>query len=196
VCYCWGDNTWGQLGDGTTTDRLSPRAVTSGLKFRQLNVGLRHTCGLTTDGAAYCWGSNIFGELGNGWFSGFNDPHPRPIRVRGGLAYRQVNAGYAHTCGVTTNNVAYCWGLNHVGQLGIGTKTGPERCFGKEPCSTTPAQVLGGLSFRGVGGMGLQHSCGVITDDRAYCWGSNFDGQLGDGTTTDRLVPTAVSGPM
>src|SRR5207247_1798389 len=99
------------------------------------------------------------------------------------LSFRQVSAGGLHTCGVTTSNVAYCWGANGHGQLGDGTITLRSR----------PVAVAGGHSFRQVS-TGDRHTCGLTTDNRVYCWGFNIAGQLGDGTTTDRLRPTAVAG--
>ncbi|MGQ0642048.1 MAG: RCC1 domain-containing protein [Gemmatimonadaceae bacterium] len=68
AAYCWGDNRWGQLGDGTTVDRLVPTLVVGGLDFAELDTGGVHTCGRTTAGVVYCWGSNTEGELGDGTF--------------------------------------------------------------------------------------------------------------------------------
>jgi alpha-tubulin suppressor-like RCC1 family protein len=97
------------------------------------------------------------------------------------LAFRQVSAGGEHTCGVTTDDRAYCWGRNFSGELGDGTTTD----------HSTPVAVTGGLRFRQVSAGGA-HTCGLTTDDRAYCWGAG--GLLGDGTTTPRLNPVAVAG--
>jgi alpha-tubulin suppressor-like RCC1 family protein len=184
--YCWGWNINGQLGDGTRDDRPLPVAVAGGLRFRQVSAGQYHTCGVTTDDRAYCWGYNRQGQAGDG-----SDlaRHKRPVRVDGGRRYRMVSAGGLHSCGVTTDDRAFCWGLGSSGQLGNNKLVG----------SATPTAVAGGLAFlrvvagetqRGAG----YHSCGVATDQRAFCWGANLDGQLGDGTTTTRLRPTAVAG--
>jgi alpha-tubulin suppressor-like RCC1 family protein len=109
------------------------------------------------------------------------------------LVFRQVSAGaQGYTCGVTTDDRAYCWGYNFYGNLGIGTDTGPETCS-DWPCSTRPVAVTGGLRFRQVSA-GLDFTCGITTDDRAYCWGRNYKGQLGDDTQTERLTPTPVAG--
>jgi alpha-tubulin suppressor-like RCC1 family protein len=110
------------------------------------------------------------------------------VAVAGGRSFRQVSSGSDHTCGVTTGNVAYCWGLNNIGQLGEGS--GAFR-------RVRPMAVAGGLRYEAVStGADGRHSCGVTTGDQAYCWGYNFRGQLGDGTTTDRSTPVAVAGAM
>jgi alpha-tubulin suppressor-like RCC1 family protein len=83
---------------------------------------------VTTGDLAYCWGENFYGQLGVGT-SDF-EPHPRPLRVRGGLAFVRVNAGQLTTCGLTAANTANCWGDNLFGQLGLGTSTGPQQCGG------------------------------------------------------------------
>jgi alpha-tubulin suppressor-like RCC1 family protein len=167
------------------------------LSFREVSAGANHTCGVTPDNRAYCWGLNFDGRLGNGTNAGpeICDNFPcstRPVAVAGGLRFRLVSAGGDHTCGVTPGNLAYCWGFNAAGQLGNGTNTGPETCAFGRACSTRPVAVAGGLPFRQVAA-GLDHTCGATPAKHAYCWGSNFFGQLGDGTTTDRPRPVPVA---
>ena len=120
------------------------------------------------------------------------------------LVFTQVSAGGLdfvgqHACGLTSDGKAYCWGYNDDGQLGNGTRTGPEICHSNQnadvACSTRPVAVAGGLVFRQVSAGGT-HTCGVTTDRRAYCWGQNVSGNLGDGTTTRRLAPVAVHGGL
>jgi alpha-tubulin suppressor-like RCC1 family protein len=100
------------------------------------------------------------------------------------LAFYQVSAGRYHTCGVTTDNRAYCWGRNSEGQLGNGTATIP---------ATRPVAVAGTLRFRQISASSYT-TCAVTTDYRAYCWGWNYVGQLGDGTTTPHQRPNPVAG--
>jgi alpha-tubulin suppressor-like RCC1 family protein len=178
--YCWGRNDYGQLGDGTFDNRTTPVAVAGGLRFREVEAGSVHTCGIVdlTD-AAYCWGSNNNGEVGDGTL-GTN--RASPVLVLGGLHWRQLSAGNGHTCGVITGNRAYCWGSNNRGQLGDGSSGGLQ---------IRPTRVAGGLLIRQVAA-GVVHSCGVTTGNQAYCWGSNGEGQLGDGTTTSRVRPKLV----
>lgn len=179
AAYCWGWNAFGQLGDGTTTDRIGPVAVLGGLTFSTVRVGSGHTCGITTAGATYCWGRNLSGELGDSTATN----QKSPTRVHGELAFSEVSAGYGYTCAVTTDHAAYCWGHNGGGQLGDGSTTH----------RVTPVAVQGELSFRTVS-VGGDHSCGVTTGGTGYCWGGNRNGQLGDGTTTSRASPVASSG--
>jgi alpha-tubulin suppressor-like RCC1 family protein len=190
VAYCWGHNQAGPLGNGTVFFSNRPVRVARGLAFREVTAGEQFTCGVTTDDAAYCWGVNSGGELGRGevtgpefCFTGDGNPpcSTKPVRVVRGLAFRELDAGSGHVCGVTRDDLAYCWGNNARGELGHRTNTGPELCFWSA-CSTRPVRVGGGLSFASVSS-GIEHTCGVTTDGRAYCWGSNGSGQLGTGTT-------------
>ena len=94
-------------------------------------------------------------------------------------------AGYYYSCGVTTTKVAYCWGENDRGQLGNGTTT----------LQLVPTKVAGSLLFAGVSAGPLgNHTCGITTGNKLYCWGDNAFGQLGDGSTTMRLSPVKVAG--
>jgi len=119
VAYCWGFNEFGQLGTGTRATSLVPVPVAGGLTFASLSAGNRHTCGLTATGVAYCWGDNTDGRLGNGTAAVSSTT---PVPVAGGLTFASVSPGRFHTCGVTTNGTAYCWGSNSSGALGDGTK--------------------------------------------------------------------------
>jgi alpha-tubulin suppressor-like RCC1 family protein len=178
--YCWGNNWAGQLGDGTNTTRLKPRAVVGGLYFKHVRTGGQHTCGITTTNRAYCWGYNAAGELGDST----NVTRLRPARVAAGARrFRQIDTGNAHTCAVTTAARAFCWGSGG-GALGNG----------KTYLSYWPRAVAGGLYFERV--TAGQHTCGETTGGQVYCWGYNEGGQLGDGTTTNRLTPVPVTGGL
>ena len=179
--YCWGDNGYGDLGDGTQIMRLKPVGVIGDLQFRSLSAGFGfHTCGVTTEYRVYCWGWNEHGQLGDGT----RTPRQTPTLVVKGLQFRQVDAGWSHTCGVTTVGRAYCWGDNYLGQLGDGTTSGRRR----------PVAVSGGRLFRQVA-VGYSHTCGVTRDNQVLCWGQNRFGQVGDSTRVAvRLTPTPVAG--
>lgn len=179
---CWGRNSAGQLGDGTTTSRNSATAV-SGLQgsIRQAAAGAFHTCALSSGGQLSCWGSNASGQLGNGEVGNQSSPTavvglPAPVQM--------VAAGQAHTCALTTAGAVFCWGANGSGQLGDGT-TGNRR---------TPVAVtaLGsGVVAISVNG---DFSCALLGTGAVRCWGSNTYGQLGDGSTTNRTTPNGVAG--
>jgi alpha-tubulin suppressor-like RCC1 family protein len=184
--YCWGWGRYGQLGNGTTTESGRPVRVSGGHSFVSLSAAYYHTCGLTADGTAYCWGPNDRSELVADSSIGMSTT---PLPVSGGLTFTSLAAGGAHTCGVTADGAAYCWGHNHDGQLGTLTS---ERCGdGLSMCSRRPVPVTGGLSFTSLAG-GNRHTCGLTPDGYAYCWGHNRGGQLGNGEITSDMQPTPV----
>jgi len=179
AAYCWGENIVGQLGDGTTTDRLTPVLLSGDVTFASVSASGQFTCGVTAAGAAYCWGANFGGQLGDGTTTSRSTPG----LVAGGVTFAVVDAGWSHTCGLTAAGAAYCWGENFLGQLGDGTTTD----------RLTPVLLVGGVSFTAVRA-GDYHTCGVTAAGAAYCWGNNSDGELGDETTTSRSTPGLVAG--
>ncbi len=186
--YCWGRNDRGQLGDGTIVARLAP-AFVSGFTFQQIAAGgfsVGHTCGLATTGQTYCWGDNWRGQLGVG--SADVLPHPIPMPVSTGVTFASITAGLGqHSCGRTTLGTAYCWGENTFGALGNETQEG----------SPIPVEVAGSRTFSQlIAGGFIGHTCALTGAGAAYCWGENERGQIGDGTTVDRLAPTAVFGGL
>jgi alpha-tubulin suppressor-like RCC1 family protein len=186
AAYCWGYNgSRGQLGDGTTTTASGvngPQRVIGGHRFQALQVGSDGACGLTTRGQTYCWGDNSSdGELGDGTTtsSGVNGPQ----RVIGGIRFASfpVVSGEEHRCALTARGEAYCWGSNDSGQIGDGSGTGAAT---SELLAMGPRRVIGGLRFTSIS-VSEDRSCALTSSGAAYCWGDNFDGALGDGTTTD-----------
>jgi alpha-tubulin suppressor-like RCC1 family protein len=296
AAYCWGANEVGQLGDGTTTDRAKPVAVSGGYSFKKLAAGARHTCGIQTGSAMVCWGGNDSGQVGNGSISA----SVAPTVVAPERTFRTLVAGSAHTCAVTSGSSGgevLCWGSNSDGQISdasialsatpvrIGTvddalqvsepiaasnattcilmdaaeryprcmgrihfangttssfmvvgnfqnvsyylvagggehfcgidsdyylagKRGAVRCWGlgiggvigdgSEVTYDMPGvQVVnstGKSDLEGALALGPTHTCAAHPNLATLCWGSNESGQLGDGTTTDRLTPTPVMG--
>ena len=158
--------------------------------FESVATGGAHTCALTADGSAYCWGRGESGQLGV--------PPPTttcaldggplacslvPVAVTGGISFEQLAGGGAHTCGLTSDGTAYCWGRNSSGQLGDDTTT----------LRTAPVPVVTSRKFAAIDAGG-NHTCALTSTGVAYCWGLNDRGQLGDGTTTTRSAPVAVTG--
>ena len=181
---CWGHNEQGELGDGTTSQRLTPTGViglSSGVAA--IAGGESHTCALTTGGGVWCWGSDWYGQLGDGRSWVF--AQPTPVAVIGlGTGVAAITAGGQNTCAMTTAGGVRCWGWNAYGQLGIGS-TEDWR---------TPKTVSGLESGVAAVATGWRHTCAVTTQGSARCWGWNAYGQLGDGTVTERWTPTPVSG--
>jgi alpha-tubulin suppressor-like RCC1 family protein len=183
AAYCWGDNFFGQLGDGSRNPRPSPGLVSGGLTFAAVTAGFTHTCGLTPAGAAYCWGNNSSGELGD---PSASFTQTTPVAVTGGLVFATLSAGGYFTCGATATGAAYCWGDNFYGPLGDSTTW----------LRVNPVPVHGGLSFVSVTG-GYYHTCAVGTGGAGYCWGLNSYGQLGAGSSNfTETTPVAIAGGL
>ncbi|MFZ0325103.1 MAG: hypothetical protein WAN48_13370, partial [Actinomycetes bacterium] len=140
-----------------------------------------------------CWGLNRRGQLGNG--TTVDRRSPAPVDRTGVLAGKtltRMNAGGSHTCAVDTLGRAYCWGADHFGQLGAGSRV---RHYRLRPIAVDRTGALSGKMLTGINA-GTFHTCALSRAGRAYCWGANGYGQLGTGTTTDQRVPAAVKGPL
>lgn len=176
---CWGSNYDGQLGyEGESVWSNDPRRVSGNLKFVALGVGGSHTCGLTAEGQVYCWGNNGFGQLGTlvdvtcpsgMWCS------REPVPVSGALEFTAIAVGGIHTCGLTTSGHAYCWGSNHVGQLGNPSVVKDSEF---SPRTSTPVPVVGEIRFALLSA-GAENTCGITESGELYCWGSNQYRRLG-----------------
>ncbi len=177
---CWGDNRAGQLGDGTTVDRLVPVAVAGPAgDATDIALGGEHTCALLRSGNLRCWGSNARGQLGIPGAGGSTSP-VNVVAAGGGIV--SVATGSEHTCILKNSGTVLCWGANSNGQLGIGSTV-------DSTAPVTPTGLDHGvLRLATKGG----HTCAVMIDRTIRCWGYNYFGQVGDGTSADRLVPTAV----
>jgi len=183
---CWGANDRGQLGDGTTAARAAGAQVSSDVNFEMVAAGDTHACGLL-EGHVYCWGSDERGQTGTGALqTGYVT---RPTEIEGDYPYLSfVTAGTHHTCVLTRTGTALCWGANDFGQLGDGSsqpRSAPRPV--RPPMGGNAALTFETLSA------GQRHTCAIARTKRLYCWGDNRFGQLGDGTTTQRVVPVRVN---
>lgn len=225
---CWGANGSGQLGDGTTTTRLTPVDVVgldSGVQM--VSAGFRHTCAVTAAGGARCWGYNQ-GALGDGTWTnrltpvdvlgltggvhtvstGWDDtcavldsggvkcwgwnkyypigrefPRHTPVEVvELGHEVVAVSNGTDLTCALTVSGGVRCWGWNYHGSVGDGTWQNRDR----------PVEVVGLAADVQALDAGWHYACALSADGSLKCWGKNKDGQLGDGTTSDRPAPVEV----
>jgi alpha-tubulin suppressor-like RCC1 family protein len=244
LASCWGSNVYGQGGSGSSAISLPLTQVSGGQQFTQLVAGRWHVCGITTTQDAYCWGWDWSGQLGAGDVSSdqcAGDPCSRvPRLVVGGHKWAQLAATDRATCGITTANELYCWGLDVGGSDGlycqlpdnlVGCTRTPIRiapsqsykftsigdvhrceqkldgtldCWGANywgqfgdgtapTYSATPVTAAGGAAYPSFVAQ-RDANCALTSDGRAQCWGSNWAGQIGDGSTQNALVPTDVSG--
>jgi alpha-tubulin suppressor-like RCC1 family protein len=240
---CWGDNNYGELGNGTTTDSSTPVAVKGLTNVLQVAAGYYHACARESNGTLWCWGDNGNGELGNNstkkkssvpvivgmqnvadvaagnsdtcaignapgdlWCWGWNDigqvgdgtttDRHLPTQVAGlASGVQQVSAGLDSTCAIADipGPAALCWGDNYHGKIGDGTgRTStafPSQVFGLQtPASGGPA----GEPYQVAAGG--QHACAVLTSSVLRCWGYGYYGQLGNGSSLDKFIPTTVIG--
>lgn len=159
------------------------------LLFDQVAAGTTHSCGVTPASAIFCWGEGR--ALGVEIVTA-GEFRPTPQRVldpaSGPVVWKRVTAGRNFSCGITAGGDAYCWGTNFAGQLGDGTTV-------PRGSPTRVADPSSGPVAWSVLSAGSYHVCGIASDGRAFCWGSNQDGKLGDGTTTERHAPTRVADP-
>jgi len=174
--WCWGSNSNGQIGVGTTITAFVPTQVT-GTGFTSVGAGASHTCATHTDGSLACWGLNDSGQLGDGTTAQQSVPNPVS-----GSDWAVVGAGASHSCAIKTDGTLWCWGNNSTGQLGDGTMS-PHLLPTKV---TTPAGPWSTIA------LGNGHTCASLTNGSLYCWGDNSKGQLGDGTTTQRSRPILI----
>ena len=196
VAFCWGDNTWGQLGDNSKTRRLKPVRLAADVHFLRLTAGAIHSCGIATDNHGYCWGKNGFGELGDGTAA----TRLKPTAVAGGRSWRQIWAGSSllveqadrSPAGSPPTSTRSARGDNAIGQLGVGNPFG----------SPVPEAVSGSSTFAAITA-GLGHACAITTSDlwntsaHAYCWGNDANNQLGNGAGGGTLYdPSEVAGGL
>ena len=177
--HCWGENRFGEFGNGTTSGSTQPVPAGGGLLFDLIagSMGTPQICGVARDRTPYCWGYNVNGELGDGTTVN----RDRPARVDANINFSALASSY-HTCGLSTDGIAYCWGNGLGGQLGTGSDASALR----------PARVQTEAAFSSITN-GMQFTCVLTQRGDAQCWGWGVG--LGSGIG-DRSVstPTPVTG--
>jgi alpha-tubulin suppressor-like RCC1 family protein len=163
----------------------SPRVYSS------LAAGFLHTCALDDDGAAWCWGGNDYSQLGAVFATSdcsVLSCSRAPLKVHGGLRFKTLAAGWVHNCGITTDDLTYCWGG---GGGGVSMKEG-YLGNGILSRSLEPVRVQTDSVFTSIA-IGDGHTCALTQSGMAFCWGTNSWGQVGDGSTSNRPVPVGVA---
>jgi len=181
--YCWGWNYAGQLGNSSAVDSNVPVAVNmtgvlSGKTLKTIVSGQGHTCAIATDDLLYCWGNYAVGSS--------TSPAAVTTGLLSGKTFTFLAAGENSTCAIASSGSAYCWGQNNGGQFGDGTTTGGN------PTAVDMTGALSGKTLRSIATCST-HTCAVASDNKAYCWGQNNAGQLGDNSTSVSLVPVATT---
>jgi alpha-tubulin suppressor-like RCC1 family protein len=192
----WGENTFGQLGNGGSANSSTPVAASlpSGTSVTAVAGGGYHSLAVTSVGKVLAWGSNGSGALGNGTTT--DSSTPAYVSLPSATTITAIAGGYGHSLAVTSAGQVLAWGYNTTGQLGNGT-TSTTGCS----CSSTPVAVSlpSGTTVTAVAG-GQFHSLALTSTGQVLAWGSNSNGELGNGTTTTTgcsciSTPVAVNLP-
>lgn len=191
--YCWGDNTYGTLGNGSTGKQTTPAPVLppTGTAFaKTIASGSQHACAVFDDNQTYCWGGQGGGRLGNNSTSKAVRRQPTQVQFPSTLPQTVFTQSLAlspeHSCALMTDGSVYCWGKNTSGQLGDGTnQLQPTPVKVALPQGTTAVNLT----------VGHDHTCAILSDRNAYCWGNNASDQLGDGTGLNSNKPVKVKLP-
>ena len=182
--WTWGDNSGGQLGNGSTTNSSLPVAVSLplGTTVTAIAGGDSHSLALTTTGQVLAWGSNYYGQLGNGTTT--NSNAPVLVTLPSGTTVTAIAAGANHSLALTSTGQVLAWGWNAFGQLGNGTTVD----------SRTPVAVSQIVAFTAIAG-GADHSLALTSTGQVAAWGYNRDGELGNNSNTDSSVPVLAGLP-
>ena len=209
--FCWGRNTYGQLGDNSITHKSAAVSVAGGVYWKDFSCGQDHTCALrASDGTAWCWGRGTSGQLGTG---AFNVSSSSPVSVLGGMSFVSIGASDNATCGVLEDGSVYCWGSGYLSGRNTSVNSpvqlpsvsppsarptnfyigpGVDRDYVKIVKGNTDGGLLGIYGNAAAAGWG--HSLMIDQDDsKAWVWGLNNYGQLGDGTTDNKYSPVEIA---
>ncbi len=177
--WAWGNNPYGELGDGTNTQRNSPKQIGSATNWTSISAGDHHTIAIKTDGSLWAWGYNIVGELGDGTFTQRNSP----VQIGTETNWASISARDDHTLAIKTDGSLWAWGRNSNGQLGDGTTTN----------KNSPVQIGTANNWASIIA-GTLNTIAIKNDGSLWAWGNNGFGQLGDGTTniTENHSPVQI----
>ncbi len=176
---CWGENAFGQIGDGTKLRRDTPTRIgASNAPWKKLSSGGGHSCAINAAGKLFCWGYNEFGQVG----IGTNTDVLTPTQIGTDSDWSLVKLGAAHSCAIKTSGQLYCWGYNGDGEVGDGSST------------DRSAPVLIGSDFKEMA-LGDLHTCALKSSGTRSCWGDNSFGKMGKGDYNPTLVPTDSGTP-
>ncbi|XTZ15836.1 RCC1 domain-containing protein [Micromonospora echinospora] len=183
----WGDNYYGQLGNGTNTDSNVPVPVDlpAGTRITAITASGLHSLGLTSTGTVLAWGDNYYGQLGNGTNTDSNVPVP--VDLPAGTRITAITAGQYHSLALTSTGTVLAWGGNDSGQLGNGTTTNSR--------TPVPVALPGGTRITAIAAGSSRHSLALTSTGTMLAWGNNYAGQLGNGTTTNSRTPVPVALP-
>ncbi|AFY02418.1 RTX family exoprotein [Bdellovibrio bacteriovorus] len=174
--YCWGQNTYYQVGNNSTTTAYSPVAIDTSTTYQSISAGENHTCGLTTDKKIKCWGRSDYSQ------TGYATTQQVPAVVDATTDYKFVTANASGTCGITEGKKLYCWGKGTSWALGDTTNV----------TKGIPTAIDATNDYKFVS-MGSHHSCAIKDNGGLRCWGTNTNGQVGDGTTATKSAPVDIN---
>ncbi len=210
---CWGDGFRGRLGNGATSDKLTPTITSSlgtGRTAVALSSGGYHTCAILDNGSVSCWGYGGHGQLGNGGTGDKTTPTLTSSLGAGRTAVA-ISSGSYHTCAILDNGAVSCWGYGNYGQLGNGGTSDKTTPTLTSSLGTGRTAALSERDFDGDGtfnifqaysnldyrestlSSGVRHTCAILDNGAVSCWGRGFNGRLGNGGTGDKTTPTLTS---
>lgn len=175
--WAWGGNSFGQLGDGTTTDKQIPIQIGTDVNWASITTGHNHSLAIKTDGTLWAWGWNNLGQLGDGT----TNDQIVPIQIGTATNWKIISAGNGYSLGIKTDGTLWAWGNGANGRLGDGTNLDQH----------TPIQIGNLTSWKYIYS-GLLQSHGIKTDGTLWAWGYNNNGELGDGTYVTKSVPVQI----
>ncbi|HMM62304.1 MAG TPA: prepilin-type N-terminal cleavage/methylation domain-containing protein, partial [Candidatus Saccharibacteria bacterium] len=184
------DSSVGDIQDGVCTGHTPPSGGGgSGSGWKGVSTGNYHACAIDSNDKAYCWGDNYLGQLGinNTIDDVISIPSPvYTLGVLSGKTLKSIDSGYGYACAIASDDQAYCWGNNYRGQLGNNSTSNTS-----VPVAVDTSGVLSGKTMKSIS-VGMYQACVIASDNQAYCWGYNNNGQLGNNSTSNTSVPVAV----